>query len=480
MPLGQRRRCADVARVRRFQYRCNLAGDDDLTRTARSPRRVLMISCAFPPIGGAGVQRSAKFAKYLPRFGWRPIVWAVDSLPGLPRDATLLADLPPGVTIHRTGPRGLQRVRRRMDALAVRRGLVGRCARAAQWRVASWSGRAYAVDDQAAWARAGVRPLGRLVERDRIDALYSTFSPASNHWLALALKRRFGLPWIADFRDLWTDDPRYREANQRRRKAHRELEQEVLETADVVIGVTPTQTEILARHVATARSKFVAVTNGFDPDDFARGDDPFRPDGRFVLAHVGRFDRWRTDDALFAGLRRFGENKRGRVSLRIVGHATAETLDRVRATGMDHEFVGYVSHAAAIREMRSADLLLLLSGVSLPKDRSVMPGKTFEYLATGRPIVFVGSLDSEPDRLIQTCQAGLSAPPDAGAIADALHEVYERWRCGCPLPGCTPARCSAYSRVELTARLAALLDGLVHPHEAHAGRFPLATEVRSL
>jgi len=251
--------------------------------------------------------------------------------------------------------------------------------------------------------------------------------------------------------------------------------------ADVVIGVTQTQTAILARHRPTARSKFVTVTNGFDPEDFTRADDSVREDGRFVLTHVGRFDCWRADDALFAGLRRFSERigrERGRVSFRIVGHAAAETLDRVRSTGMDHAFVGYVSHASAIREMRSADLLLLLSGVSLPKDRSVMPGKTFEYLAAGRPILFLGSPGSEPDRLIRACEAGRSAPPDAGAIAEALHEVYRRWRSGCPLPGCLPARCSAYSRVELTARLAALLDGLVRPNEAPAGRSPLAMEAR--
>ena len=423
-----------------------------------------MISCAFPPIGGPGVQRSAKFAKYLPRFGWLPTVWATDHLPGLPEDPSLLADLPPEVAIHRLPCRGRHSVRRHLAALARGRSLTARWARAAEWRLAGRSAQATTVDEYAPWTRASMSPLCRLTEQG-IAAVYSTFSPPANHLLALALKRRYRLPWIADFRDLWTDDPRYHVESSKCRTAHRRAEQEILEAADVVIGVTESQAEILSRHVPAQRSKFVAITNGFDPDDFNRLDEPPREDHRFILAHVGRLDHWRTGDGFFAGLCKLVDRldkDHARVTLRVVGHATPDTLSMLRRTGINHTFRGYVPHAEAIREMKSADALLLLVGHSHPCDETILTAKIFEYLAAERPILFVGPPQSEPARLIRKCGAGLSVTPDAEAIAGALDELYGAWRRGRLMSGCDASRRSAYSRVETTGRLAALLDELVH------------------
>jgi glycosyltransferase involved in cell wall biosynthesis len=444
------------------------------TNKAAEPKKVLMIAYAFPPTGGPGVQRPAKFAKYLPQFGWQPIVWSADRVDGLPRDESLAQEIPAAVPVYACSTGGLQAARRTVRGLAgpangngPARGL-STFAAAIDWRLTAWCAAHCVPDDGASWARRSVRPVLDLIRSERIDVIYSTFSPASNHLLALELKRRTKLPWVAEFRDLWLDDGRYRESSPRNRAAHQRLQQETLEQADAVIAVTPRQTEILAGHVPGTRRKFHTITNGFDPDDFR---DVPRRAGRstcFVMAHVGRLDVARTTDEVCSAMRTFANqlgSSRSRFVLRIIGHSNPVSRERLAATGLPCEFVGYVPHAEAVRAMCSADALLL----TVPDGRNadtILCGKLFEYLASARPIIAIGPLDGECERLVRACRAGLTAPFAADPILGALEEVYDAWRAGRPLQGCSADRLEPFSRVELTRQLAGLLEGVVRPPAA--------------
>ena len=398
------------------------------------PPKVLMIACAFPPTGASGVQRSVKFAKYLPMHGWTPIVWTVDQLNGLPRDPTLLDDLPEGLQIHasRAGT-GVHRMRRLLGRMEKAPWPAPRIAKAIDWRVQRWQAEVPLPDDHASWARASVSPVLELIKREGIDAIYSTFPPPSNHLLALQLKERTGLPWIADFRDLWTDDLRYHESIARRRSAHRALEQQILESADAVVGVTPKQTEILSRHVPDKPGKFVTITNGFDPADFACPPPERIDTDRFVLGYVGRLDQYRARDEWCEGMRRFATQlaiPMDRFLLRIVGHASDATRAKLADMGIQVERTGYVPHAQAIACMRRADALLLLTEPTGPNADSVIPGKLFEYLASQRPILVVGPTGGQVERIVRETDAGPTVPYDPNAIASALSQLVAVWQAG--------------------------------------------------
>jgi len=207
----------------------------------RGNRKVLMIAYAFPPSGGSGIQRSTEFAKYLPQFGWLPTVWTADEVDGLPCDPTLNDELPPetpkagsGILAMRRSLRGFVNARAGEGLTAV----ASRLAKAIDWRLEAGQSATSLPDDCSPWSHRSVESLTRQIRSEHFDVIYSTCSPTSNHWLALELKRRISknLPWVADFRDLWADDCRYREPSPQRRAAHRQWEQEVLETADVVIA----------------------------------------------------------------------------------------------------------------------------------------------------------------------------------------------------------------------------------------------------
>ncbi len=430
-----------------------------------------MIAYAFPPTGGSGVQRSAKFAKFLPRFGWLPTVWTVGEADGLPRDGTLCADLPPEVTVCTQGSgSGVVAVRRTLRGFVNARageglaGIASRFAKAANWRVDQWIGASLLPDDCIGWARRSVGPLLRRLRTGSFDVLYSTFSPASNHWLALELKRQTGLPWVADFRDLWTDDCRYRESSPQRRAAHRQLEQQVLEQADIVIGVTERQTAILADHVPGQCDKFLTITNGFDPEDFADLEHAGpRRDDEFVLSYVGRFDLSRTSEEWFTALKAFVERmgaQGSRFVFRVVGHLNKTAQAKLLATGARCEFVGYVPHREAVRAMCAADALLLYSPTG-PNGDSVINAKLFEYLASRRPILAIGAKGGECERIVRACSAGLTVTFNERAILAALRRLFEGWKIGEAVPGARPDRLQPYTRAELTRRLAEAFDHLI-------------------
>lgn len=429
-------------------------------------RSVLMISCAFPPTGGPGVQRVAKFAKYLPEFGWRPIVWCAQALPGLPRDDSLRAEIPSDVSIH-THPH---------DSAGQADGLLHRLQRGAVNRLGrlglSLDSEGPHPDEFAPWFESSVEKLVALIAREHVAAIFSTFSPASNHCLGMALKQRTGLPWLADFRDLWTDDYRYPDASPKRRQLDRMLEKKFLTTADVVIGVTPSQTRILASAGGGGGGPFTTITNGYDAGDFSSAL-ATRPDpNRFVLAHVGRLDRYRSYDALFHGLERFvgglGED-RERFVFRIVGHAGSVARAKLKQTGVPYELVGYVGHAEAIGAMRSADALLLTVPTG-PHADSVIPAKLFEYLAAQRSILTVGPRGGECDRIIRETRSGLSVPMDAAEIAAALGRIYAASCRGAAMCGCDRAMLTPFERRTLTGQLSELLDAVVPGRRATVPR----------
>lgn len=411
-------------------------------------KNVLMISAAFPPTGGPGVQRSVKFAKYLPQCGWLPTVWAAEPLHGLPRDHTLLLDLPAGVAVHRR-PNPTARDRQAAPWFGLR-----------QWMAGTTTARADHPDELIGWARESIDALLDLSAIKQINALYSTFSPASNHWLAMEIKRATGLPWVADFRDLWTDDYRYAPTTAQQEVADRALEQRILDSADAVIGVSLRQTAILAARTEGRHDKFLTITNGFDPDDF-QGIRRQRPDSdKWVIAHVGRMDRWRACSAWFDGLREFiqrNADAKSRCVLNVMGHASREVQDQLRQTGVACSFLPYATHGEAIQEMLDADTLLLLVPDG-PNADSVIPAKLFEYLASKRPILVVGPAGGECERIVRALNGGSTAGFRADEVTSALESMFQGWKgSNRPLEKASVAL-QSFARPSQARQLAAILD----------------------
>jgi len=442
-----------------------------------------MLACAFPPTGGVGVMRMVKFAKYLPTCGWTPWVWSADYVPGLPRDESLRADLPSSLE-HETLPT-------RDPALWLEQKFAGfrkhpRLYRpyveGLEWRLGNWArwwlARSF-PDDQASWARKSYHHLRRTLKNRRVNVIFSTFSPASNHWLAWRLHRATGIPWVADFRDLWTDDGEVPQRWWGRRWAQRRLERQCLKTAAAVTATDHTL-ELLARHLPEEREKFHLVPNGVDLEDFAslrahnRGGVTERQDEKFRLSFVGQFRETRVTPEYYEGIARFlraDAERRAHFELRVVGSISADLQERARQAGINLTVTGHLPHREALREMVEADVLLL-STACRANSTHVIPAKTYEYLAAGRPILVVGAPDSDVLQLVEDNDAGVGVGHDPDALAEALGDYWEAWRVEQLPTGCTLDELERYSRQTATRQLADIFSQV-------CGITPAAAEPRT-
>jgi glycosyltransferase involved in cell wall biosynthesis len=432
--------------------------------------RVVVLAYHFPPIGGAGSQRWLKFARYLPESG---VTVRVVTGPGTtrgrwsPHDETLLEELAPGTEIRRLAdpepaPSGRHR------------------ARAERWLglETAWS----------RWWREGVAREAVACAADA-DVVVASMSPFSSAAAAADVARRTGLPWIADLRDPWALDEMIIYPSALHRARELRSMGELLATSDAIVTTTSeAAARIRARFPLLATRPIESIPNGFDAGDFA-GNPPPRDDGVFRIVHTGylhtdvgehqrRTARMR---ALLGGqlagvdiltrshiylLEAIDEilgsdpTLAGSLELHLAGVVSDD--DRRRADQFPFARVhGYVSHAEAIRLMRGADLLFLpMQKLPSGTRASIVPGKTYEYLAAGRPVLAAVPEGDARDILAEAGIARICEPDDVRGMAAAISDELARVRRCDPGAAIDQAVLQRFERRALAARFAALVEAV--------------------
>lgn len=457
-------------------------------------KRVLFIAYYFPPIGGSGTQRPAKFVKYLPQFGWQPYVISTDRPYGdgaEGRDETLLADILAGVQVWRVPtpqPQPVQHLARmvgwRPQQAVATAGAIGALANtpratAAPLPLATRLRRALLaplyliqdppVDPALYWALRIV-PLAReIIRREQIDVVLTTVPPWSALLTGALLRRLTGRPWVADFRDPWSDNTFIYFPTPMRRRLDTFLERGLLDRADAVISVTPPVLEGLRRKARKVDKPFVLIPNGWDRDDFpdlAAVQDglppPVTSDGRIVLLHPGSAYQGEPLPLLGALDRLAAEGTDlDRLCFHFIGYMHPEDRLAIDASPHAHLFrldPQRVPHDQALQLMREAHVLLLLL---LRKGPGASSGKVFEYMMAGRPVFSIGS--GVGSQLVEETGVGVGvAPEDVGQLASRLRQIagdYAGFVAHYYHPNQGAIR--RYSRQALTETLAGMLDSVV-------------------
>ncbi|ALR30915.1 glycosyl transferase family 1 [Chryseobacterium sp. IHB B 17019] len=430
-----------------------------------SQKKILIITYYWPPAGGPGVQRWLKFAKYLPEFGWEPVIYTPEN-PSYPLlDESLMKDVPENIEIIKTKIWEPYQLAEKLNKS-------NKKFKAGQFDVGknqSWKsklsiwvrGNFFIPDARVFWVKPSVKFLEQYLKENKIDVVVTSGPPHSLHLIGLHLKNKLpSLKWIADFRDPWTEISYYKHLKLTKSsdKKHRQLESDVFRNADITLATSYTDAENFRKNGANA----VCITNGFDETDSnPQTLKPSNSQSQFTLSYIGVLEQlrnpetlWRALDNLIKTNSDFAEN----FTLKFAGRIDEKILNSIENSGLKNNILnlGYVSHDKAIGEMQSSDMLLI---TNFPNESSkgIIPGKIFEYLATGKQIISFGPDNADVAKILNETKAGKHfSYSDFESVKSFILEKFELWKNGTLLEN--TQNIEQFSRKNLTKKLAEILN----------------------
>lgn len=463
----------------------------DSIQTPHAARRVLLVAYNFPPVGGAGVQRPVKWVKYLKRWGWDVTVLTTLN-PSVPaRDESLLADVPTDVRVVRA--------RTWEPDYHTKQNLISAAHDAAPSRLQQFKGAvrnlirrtvkvALQPDPQVLWNHHAIRAGARVLNEQPHDAILVTAPAYSSFFVGAALKRRFGLPLVLDYRDEWDLSGKYLENAQRdwvSRTVQERMQRHLLRQADAVVATTRRSTRALTERLEALQHLIPAqcIYNGFDAEDFAETDDQTPSEGRicgslirqpdegvFRLVYTGTL--WNLTDIeplvrAIEELHTVRPDLAGRLELVCVGRKTPEqqaVLQRLNRTTVGLESIDYCDHSTALQWLQSAHgVCLLLSDV--PGAERVVPAKLFEYLAVRKEILAIAPGGETAELVRHFFPQGHFTPSSTRLISEWLASHIGAGGIGAGLAFTNEQDLLEFSRESQAGQLASLLDSLVMASE---------------
>ncbi len=422
--------------------------------------KVLIITYYWPPAGGPGVQRWLKFVKYLPDYGVEPIVYIPEN-PTYPLiDKELAQEVNPNITVLKkkiTEPYAWASVFSKGNTKKISSGIIpDKKKQSVLQRLMLWvRGNLFIPDARVLWVKPSVGFLSKYIRENNIKTVITTGPPHSLHLIGLRLKKELNINWVADFRDPWTTIGYHKELklSAKASQKHKQLEKEVLTTADKVIVTSPTtKTEF----EALTTKPITVITNGYDTEKIIK--EPL--DEKFTIAHIGSFLSERNPHILWESLSELiNENAEFKMKfeLKLIGAVSRAVLNAINEFGLSAYVnnIGYVSHSEAIQQQRKSQLLLLVE-IDSPGTKCIIPGKLFEYMISERPILAIGPQEADFASIIQTTNTGVFVTyNEKEKLKKAITDYFEQYLTGSLKSH--PIGLQQYSRKNLTGQLAELL-----------------------
>ena len=397
------------------------------------------MSYLFPPMGGIGVQRALSMAKYLPRYGYEVHILKASNAGGPVYDSDLAQQIPASVSVYEAFTPEIPFAIRQKLWNRVRNGKTD--AQTATSKPALWkrllsraATRILCPEPEILWVPFALRKARRIIKRHRIEFLLVTVPPFSALVIGTALKREFPrLKLISDFRDEWLTfylkDFEFQNNDYTRRRAEI-IERETVHHSDLVVAVNQSsRMEIRRRYPDQPDRKFVVLPNGYDPDVFAGFTSRPHQLPRMVVTHVGTVYKTASPRFYLDAIDGLPAEIRDQIETRFIGRISENERTLMEGRKSRVTVKGFMPQAEALKYMEDTDYLLL----TMTNDISV-PGKLFEYMATGKPILAVTAPGSEVDQILRETASGLSAPPDnLGQLQALVMRAFQAWRDGAKL-----------------------------------------------
>ena len=354
-------------------------------------------------MGGGGVQRWLKMSKYIHAFGWNPVVYTAAPETYLAEDKSLLQEVRPEIEIIRTPI---------LEPYGIYAKLTGQ-----KKEKSSYSGfikdkkpglidsfslfvrsNFFIPDARKFWIKPSVKFLRKWLEENKVEAIITNGPPHSVHMIGLGIKKYFpDLPWIADFRDPWTNIDFYSDLKLMRfaDRLHHKMEKRVLSTADKVVTVTWNwQSELSA--LGEGRPVDL-ILNGYDPEDF----ESFQniTTDKFIICHLGSMNKDRNPESLWQAISELVKDEKEfseKLEIHLIGPVDRSIHTSLEQQGLTKYIVAldFIPHREAMQYLQKCNLLLLPINKS-KNSMGILPGKMYEYIATGKPVLSIGPLDGD-------------------------------------------------------------------------------------
>lgn len=432
-----------------------------------SLKRVLIITYYWPPCGGAGVHRWLKFSKYLPGFGWQPVIYTPENADYPIIDKSLNSEV--GANIEELKRaiwepyRWYNKFLGRKTGEKLNTGFLSENKKSStKEKIAVWVRSNFFIPDaKKFWIKPSVRFLTRYLEVKPVDIIVSTGPPHSMHLIALGLKKKFNIPWIADFRDPWTNIDFYHELilSKWADRKQRRLENESIRNCDCLITIGKFMKNEFA---ALGAKKVETITNGYDPENQSEIEHVL--DKKFSITHVGTIARSRNPEIFWkviSDLLKTDSKFREYLIIKLVGKVDFSVQESIHKYGLDNHvrIISYLPHKQAL-QIEKTSSVLLLSINQTENAKGILTGKIFEYLNANRPILAIGPVNGDAAEILKETGTGvISGYIDENSLKENIYHYFKLF-CKNELIA-NPKGIDKYSNKNLTQKLTEVFEAFI-------------------
>ncbi|WP_434133571.1 glycosyltransferase [Sporomusa sphaeroides] len=419
----------------------------------RGVRNVLMIAYYFPPLSGSGVFRSLKLAKYLPENQWQPTIISADK-PQIGwnfADGSLLQEVPETIRVHRL-PDLLSGHQQEVnlnvddanklleflsivfwgDQIAVP--LIHQLSKQNE----TLSNLLTFPDSTLWWAYQAVQHIEQNMDLQEFDVLYTTSGPCAAHLVGYYLKKKYNIPWVADFRDEWINNP-YSDFDLENNPFHKLLyclEKRIMTNASHTITISDYAKQNYINTYGIKQHQVTSITNGYDEEDFVQIMQKTEPNDRFTIVYGGLiYTKHRDISPLLHALHELVEERKideTKFFFRIIGvePGDSDLAEKALIYGLEKniEALGYRAHRETLQFCTDADLLFCMIG-SENKFQGCYTGKIFDYLRCGQPILAFAPYQGAVDLMLSQTGHGICVlETENEKIKEVILEQYRHWQ----------------------------------------------------
>jgi hypothetical protein len=429
-------------------------------------KKVLFITYYWPPAGGAPINRIFKFSQYITEFGWEPIILTTEGGDFPFVDESLLKEVDPNIKVYRSKGLSLHKIFSKVSPKSKKNfvpyGFTDSSRSSFMDKLSRWVKYNFIPDTRFPWYFKTVDKAIEICKTENIDLIFSSSPPQTNHIIAKKVSQKLNIPWVADFRDPWTDVFWILEKNSLRwkiiQKLDKRIERKTIAKMDAIVTVGNELVKILNRKT---EKNVNLIYNGFD-ERYFKGIDYQRTD-KFRIIYAGSISKEENPECFFKSIEKLQEKEGFLNDLEIMflGNFPVYLHDIVNSSVLKEnvKFSPYTFYADSIRFIINSELSFMIIP-DTTDNKCILTSKLFEYIGAGHPILAYGPVDGDAAKVIN--ETGLGKMFDYAEIDEAsefIFEVYNKWKTNKDHHTENPSEnIRKYSRRNLSRQLAEIFD----------------------